>query len=70
MRVVANIQLKTEPVEVVKEAYQWTLIQDARHGWRGDILVRLATKDEVLHMLVSLEGKSIKVSDGGQIVLE
>eukprot|EP00972_Heterocapsa_arctica_P015866 2338905-Heterocapsa_arctica.AAC.1 len=38
MRVVANIQLKAEATEVVKEAYQWTLIQDAGHGWRGDIM--------------------------------
>eukprot|EP00972_Heterocapsa_arctica_P074706 11024783-Heterocapsa_arctica.AAC.1 len=46
MATVANIQLKHEAVEVVKDPYQWTLIQDARHGWRGDIMVKLAKKEE------------------------
>eukprot|EP00972_Heterocapsa_arctica_P106966 15756357-Heterocapsa_arctica.AAC.1 len=67
MATVANIQLKNEAVEVVKDPYQWTLIQDARHGWRGDIMVKLAKKEEVLHMFGALDGKSINVSDGGQI---
>ena len=39
----------------VEEAYQWMLLRDARDGWRGDVLVKVGTKAEVLHMFAALE---------------
>eukprot|EP00972_Heterocapsa_arctica_P034605 5095218-Heterocapsa_arctica.AAC.1 len=70
MRDATGIQLKAEATEVEKEAYQWTMIQDAKHGWSGDVMARLGTKAEVLHMFATLEGKVIEVADGGRIVIE
>ena len=70
VREATGIPLKGEASEVMTEAYQWTLLQHARHGWRGDVVVRLATKSEVLHMYAAVEGKTIAVTDGGRIVIE
>ena len=54
----------------MKETYQWALLQDARHGWRGNVVTRLGTKEEVLHMFTMLEGKVIEVAGGGRMVIE
>eukprot|EP00972_Heterocapsa_arctica_P004053 602106-Heterocapsa_arctica.AAC.1 len=70
MREATGIQFRAEATEMVKVAHQWTMIQDARHGWRGDIMVKLGSESEVLQLVATLEGKSIKIADGGQIVIE
>lgn len=73
MRLVANaarLPLQEEPIKDVREAYQWALMIDARYGWRGDILLRLNSQEEVLAMFGNLEGKAIGVSGGGRVVIE
>jgi len=65
-----GIPLANEATEIVKEMYQWALLQDARHGWRGNVVTRLGTKEEVLHMFTMLEGKVIEVAGGGRMVIE
>eukprot|EP00972_Heterocapsa_arctica_P107659 15859278-Heterocapsa_arctica.AAC.1 len=55
---------------MLKVVHQWTMIMDARNGWKGDIMVKLGSKWEVGQLYATLEGKSIKIAGGGQIVIE
>ena len=66
----SRIPLAESHTEVLKAPYQWSMMSDARYGWRGDILIKLATKAEVILLYRSVEGKSIAVADGGQISIE
>jgi hypothetical protein len=66
----AQIPMQKEPTKDLKEAYQWALMVDARYGWRGDILMKFSTLEEVLDTYASLEGKAISVAGGGRIVIE
>jgi hypothetical protein len=66
----AQLPLQEEPTKDLREAYQWSLMVDARYGWRGDILMRLDSQEEVLDMYANLEGKAISVAGGGRIVIE
>jgi hypothetical protein len=66
----AQIPMQEEPTKDLKEAYQWALMVDARYGWRGDILMKFNTMEEVLDTYANLEGKAISVAGGGRIVIE
>lgn len=70
MREATRIPLEAKGTEVVKDAYQWMLMQDARYGWRGDFLIKLANKAEVLTIFKGLDGKAISFSGGGRIAVE
>ena len=66
----AQLPMQEEPTNDLREAYQWTLMVDARYGCRGDILMRLNSQEEVLATYANLEGKAISVAGGGRIVIE
>ena len=70
IRSTTGVPLQETESTMIREAYQWTMLKDARFGWRGDILLRVAAKEEVLHMFGSLEGKAINVPGGGRIIIE
>ena len=65
-----TIPFAEEASEIPTKEHQWMPMKDARYGWRGDIVAKLARKSEVLHLYRSLEGKAINVANGGRIVLE
>ena len=46
----AGIPLMTEAVEFLKDKSQWTLLRDARYGWKGDVLVKVWSEDEAIRM--------------------
>jgi hypothetical protein len=66
----AGIPLKNEAVAILKDAGQWTLLRDARYGWKGDVLVKLGSEAEAIRLYAALEGKAITVPGGGRIVVE
>jgi hypothetical protein len=66
----AGIPLMPVAVEVLKEKGQWTLLKDARYGWKGDVLVKVGSQEEAIRMYSSLEGKAITIPGGGRIVIE
>ena len=66
----AKIPMDDEASEMLKKEYQWMLLKDARYGWRGDTIIKMANKNEVLNLYRAVEGKAITVAGGGRIVLE
>ena len=66
----ASIPFAAEASETPTRAYQWTLLKDARYGWQGGVIAKLALPNEVLQLFRSVEGKAITVPHGGRIVLE
>ena len=66
----AQIQFLSQESEAVSSEYQWRKIQDARFGWKGDVVLQCNTKEEVLRLFAAAEGKTIEVPGGGRISIE
>ena len=66
----SQVPLLPQAVEVVTEAFQWKPMLDARYGWKGYVLTRVNTTEEVIRIFRTLDGKAINVAGGGKIVIE
>jgi hypothetical protein len=66
----AQVPLQQQESEAVSSQYQWRTLKDARFGWRGDVLIRCSSKEEVLKLFAAIEGKTIDVPGGGKITIE
>ena len=64
------IPLQDHEEDIISKPYQWHLMKDARFGWRGDILLRCGSKEEVTKLFVMIEGKAVDVAGGGKISIE
>ena len=65
-----QIPFEKTSAELVTKPYQWKELQDARYGWKGDVVMKVEKKEEVVRLFSKLEGKSIDVAGGGKIVIE
>jgi len=67
---VAGFPFEAVGREAVHGKHQWAMIQDARYGWRGEILTQCGSEEEVLHLFQEVNGKTIGTAQGGKILVE
>ena len=64
------VPINKEEAETVGDAKQWKKLEDARYGWRGDILMKCKDEEEVCQLFRRIDGKAFGVGAGGRISIE
>ena len=66
----AQVPFDAEESLTIAKRKQWKKIEDTRVGWKGDLLLRCDSVDEVLKLFNKIEGKTIEVGDMGKVSVE
>ena len=66
----AEIEIFNEESEVINGGKEWKMLTDARYGWKGDILLKCTSVEQVLKLFKKVEGKAFDVGDSGKVSIE
>ena len=68
--VAGGIRINEAESEVVSEAAQWKAMVDSRTGWRGDVMMKCDTSEDIFKLFEKVEGKAFNVGTFGKITIE
>ena len=66
----SEIPFQEKETDTTGTQHQWRTLKDARYGWRGDVMLRCGSREEVIKLYKAVEGKAIDVPGGGKISIE